>query len=133
MNHAWKAGDAGLVHLRDFSQPLWLGEQSLQGKTILLYAEQGLGDTIQFCRYAILVARLGATVILEVQAPWCNSYKILRGRVWCSLKVMYCLPLTTRAPYCRCHWLLKLTYPPLRPYHRDCWVIRANPLDGKPS
>lgn len=75
----WKAGDAGLVHLRDFPQPLWLGEQSLQGKTILLYAEQGLGDTIQFCRYAFLVARLGATVILEVQAPLVQLLQNLEG------------------------------------------------------
>jgi tetratricopeptide (TPR) repeat protein len=37
---------------RDFRAPLWLGEESLQGKTILLHAEQGFGDTIQFVRYA---------------------------------------------------------------------------------
>jgi hypothetical protein len=48
-------------------RPLWLGVESLKGKTILLHCEQGLGDTIQFCRYAALVAQLGATVILEVQ------------------------------------------------------------------
>jgi tetratricopeptide (TPR) repeat protein len=52
---------------RDFPQPLWLGAEIPIGKTILLYGEQGLGDTIQFCRYAKLVASLGATVILEVQ------------------------------------------------------------------
>jgi tetratricopeptide (TPR) repeat protein len=53
---------------RDFRAPLWLGEQSLAGKTILLHAEQGFGDTIQFARYAALAAAGGATVILEVQA-----------------------------------------------------------------
>jgi tetratricopeptide (TPR) repeat protein len=36
---------------RQFLQPLWLGESSLQGKTILLHAEQGFGDTLQFVRY----------------------------------------------------------------------------------
>lgn len=56
-------------HIRAFSEPLWLGRESLAGKTILLHAEQGLGDTIQFCRYAKLVAALGATVVLEVQRP----------------------------------------------------------------
>ncbi len=50
---------------RDYPQPLWRGEQSLAGRTILLYAEQGLGDMLQFCRYASRVAALGATVILE--------------------------------------------------------------------
>jgi tetratricopeptide (TPR) repeat protein len=54
---------------RNFSQPLWLGEQSLSGKTILLHAEQGLGDTIQFCRYVKMVAKLGGKVVLEVQKP----------------------------------------------------------------
>lgn len=52
---------------RDFPQPLWLGKEDLQGRTILLHAEQGLGDTLQFCRYAQAVAARGATVLLEVQ------------------------------------------------------------------
>jgi tetratricopeptide (TPR) repeat protein len=47
--------------------PTWLGGESLAGKTILLWAEQGLGDTLQFCRFAPAVAALGAEVILEVQ------------------------------------------------------------------
>jgi tetratricopeptide (TPR) repeat protein len=51
---------------REFSSPLWTGEQPLHGATILLHGEQGLGDTIQFVRYATHVAQLGATVLLEV-------------------------------------------------------------------
>ena len=54
---------------RNFPQPLWLGGEPLAGKTILLHAEQGFGDTLQFVRYAPLVARRGARVILEVQPP----------------------------------------------------------------
>jgi tetratricopeptide (TPR) repeat protein len=52
-----------------FDRPLWLGgdDVDLSGKTILLYAEQGFGDTIQFVRFAPLVAGLGAAVILGVQ------------------------------------------------------------------
>jgi tetratricopeptide (TPR) repeat protein len=64
---------------RAFAQPLWLGDFSLNGKTILLHAEQGLGDTLQFCRYATEVARLGATVLLEVPAPVLRLLQSLDG------------------------------------------------------
>ncbi|MBK8163487.1 MAG: tetratricopeptide repeat protein [Gammaproteobacteria bacterium] len=63
----WKVKEAGVA--RTFEQPLWLGREDLDGKTILIHAEQGLGDTLQFSRYVPLVAGLGARVILEVQAP----------------------------------------------------------------
>ena len=49
-----------------FEKPIWLGDAPLNGKTILIYAEQGLGDTLQFCRYIPMVADLGAKVIFAV-------------------------------------------------------------------
>ncbi len=52
---------------RNFPQPQWLGE-SIDGARILLHAEQGLGDTLQFVRYVPMVAARGAKVILEVPA-----------------------------------------------------------------
>ena len=52
---------------RDFAQPLWLGEGPVAGETLLVHAEQGFGDTLQFCRYATLLAERGARVVLEVQ------------------------------------------------------------------
>jgi hypothetical protein len=61
----WKTDQLGPA-LRHADRPLWLGAESLAGRTILLHAEQGLGDTLQFCRYAPAVAALGARVILEV-------------------------------------------------------------------
>jgi tetratricopeptide (TPR) repeat protein len=51
---------------RHFTQPMWDG-CALPGKTILLHAEQGLGDTIQFVRYVRLVKQQAATVIVECQ------------------------------------------------------------------
>ena len=51
---------------REFSQPMWRGDKNLQGRTILLHAEQGLGDSLQFVRYAPMVAALGARVLLAV-------------------------------------------------------------------
>ena len=62
-----------------FNQPIWLGKESLVNKKILLYSEQGLGDTLQFCRYAKLVSALGAIVILEVQKPLFNLLLNLEG------------------------------------------------------
>ena len=48
--------------------PLWLGEAP-RGRTILLHDEAGFGDTLQFVRYAPLLAARGARVLLQVQAP----------------------------------------------------------------
>lgn len=60
-------------------KPLWLGAESLVGKIILLHSEQGLGDSIQFCRYASMVANLGAQVIMEVDKPLVNLFATLQG------------------------------------------------------
>ena len=64
---------------RDFPQPLWLGDAPLNGKTVLLHAEQGLGDSIQFCRYARDVRALGAQVLLEIPRPLMALFATLEG------------------------------------------------------
>jgi hypothetical protein len=58
-----------------FTQPLWLGESPLAGKSILLHCEQGLGDAIQFFRYAALVRALGAQVSVEAPAALFELFK----------------------------------------------------------
>jgi tetratricopeptide (TPR) repeat protein len=63
----------------DHPQPLWLGDSALEGKTILLRGEQGLGDIIQFCRYAPRVKALGARVVLEAEPPLMRVLKTLDG------------------------------------------------------
>lgn len=64
----WRVQAHGL-RARQCAQPMWLGERSIRGHTLLIYAEQGLGDTLQFCRLAIDVQAMGAKVLLEVPTP----------------------------------------------------------------
>ncbi len=60
---------------RRFPSPAWAGE-AVEGRTVLLHAEQGFGDTIQFARYAPMLARRGARVVLAVQP---GLVRLLRG------------------------------------------------------
>jgi len=62
----WKVRGINYLQPRPFKQSLWDGSD-LAGKTILLHAEQGYGDTLHFIRYAPMVAKKGARVIVECQ------------------------------------------------------------------
>ena len=64
---------------RRFTEPLWSGKEDLRSKTILLSCEQGLGDTIQFSRFARNVADLGCKTFLEVQKPLFELMKSVDG------------------------------------------------------
>jgi tetratricopeptide (TPR) repeat protein len=63
----WRVG-SGVQQQRRFAQPLWLGETPLAGKTLLVHAEQGLGDTLQMCRYLPALAAQRARLLLQVPA-----------------------------------------------------------------
>jgi len=63
---------------RNFDRPLWNGSD-LAGKTILIHAEQGFGDSIQFCRYVPRVKAMGAKVVLEVQGELMELMRTLDG------------------------------------------------------
>jgi tetratricopeptide (TPR) repeat protein len=52
---------------RLFAVPAWRSHEPIAGKTLLLHAEQGFGDTLQFVRYADVLAARGATVVIEAQ------------------------------------------------------------------
>jgi tetratricopeptide (TPR) repeat protein len=95
----WRLPNAARISSRS-PRPLWQGNMDdLRGKTILLYAEQGLGDTLQFVRYVPLVAAQGARVLLEVQAPLVRLLAQLvdTGAIFAQGEPMpahdYCCPL----------------------------------------
>jgi tetratricopeptide (TPR) repeat protein len=70
--------------------PAWTGAEPLAGKTLVLVSEQGLGDTLQFCRYAAVAKAAGAKVILEVDPP---LVQVLQGAAGADLVVAKGEPL----------------------------------------
>ncbi|HLN22713.1 MAG TPA: tetratricopeptide repeat protein [Patescibacteria group bacterium] len=76
----WKLGEYGWLRTRygDFTQPLWMGER-LDGKTLLVYAEKGLGDAIHYSRYLPLAAQRCGRVILAVQPSLVRLLRPLAG------------------------------------------------------
>jgi tetratricopeptide (TPR) repeat protein len=76
-----------------FPQPMWLGRDSLEGKTILVAADEGLGDTIHFVRYVPMLAARGARVLLAVQDPLHRLMSRLSGASLCvPMSAMGTLP-----------------------------------------
>ncbi|MBA9897257.1 tetratricopeptide repeat protein [Burkholderia cepacia] len=78
--YEWRWRDSQLDgSRRDFAQPRWTHGTPLDGQTILLYPEQGLGDTLQFCRYVPLVKALGARVVVEAPVELKALFATLDG------------------------------------------------------
>jgi len=75
-----------------FPQPVWRGDVDLQGKTILVLEDEGLGDTIQFARYIPMLAERGARVILRVGDPLYPLLSRLPGVAECSPKSVRSMP-----------------------------------------
>ncbi len=76
--YEWRTKCPHVIIRRNFAQPQWHGE-TLEGKTILLHAEQGLGDTLQFIRYATLLAKRGGKVIVEIWPELAGIIKSVEG------------------------------------------------------
>lgn len=65
----WRWKLPGKIIRQDLTAPLWLGEATIAGKTILIHPEQGFGDFIQMCRYVPLLEAQQAKVVLETSLP----------------------------------------------------------------
>ena len=65
----WQIAGMRQFALKKLTLTLWLGKESLKNKSILIHAEQGYGDTIQFCRYIPLIESMGCKVIFQVPKP----------------------------------------------------------------
>ena len=85
--YEWRWKRTGMTDARrGYRGRLWLGEFPLDRRTILLPAEQGLGDTIQFVRYAPLLAQTGANVVLEVQPELMALLSTVNGIASCHAR-----------------------------------------------
>ncbi len=77
--YEWRWRRTGMPAQQSRGRPLWLGEYPLAHKSVLLHAEQGLGDTIQFVRYVPMLAAGGANIVLEVQPELATLLTQLKG------------------------------------------------------
>lgn len=103
----WQGPQKDLV--RPFAQPLWLGREPVRGRRVLLHAEAGLGDAIQFCRYAPRVVALGAEVVLEVPAPLHGLVSTLQGGLSCIVRGEPLPPFDLHCPLMSLPLALKTT------------------------
>jgi tetratricopeptide (TPR) repeat protein len=133
-----------LEHLREyrrsFPMPRWTGAEDLTGKRILVHAEQGLGDTLQFCRYLPALEARGAQVVFEVPATLAVLMRSLRfsGTLICQGEALpsgleyYCpllsLPLAfqTRAETIPA----EVPYLAADPAAVQSWRVRLSALPG---
>jgi tetratricopeptide (TPR) repeat protein len=66
---------------RSFAKPLWLGKGDISNRTVFVHWEQGLGDTIQFSRFAEALTTRGAKLVMSVQAPLYRLFKQMNSDV----------------------------------------------------
>jgi tetratricopeptide (TPR) repeat protein len=79
--YEWRKKKKHPVGNRPFRRPLWLGDAAVAGKNVLVHWEQGLGDTIQFCRYVKLLQREGAHVLFAPQQSLKGLMRSLGGEI----------------------------------------------------
>ncbi|HLG83344.1 MAG TPA: tetratricopeptide repeat-containing glycosyltransferase family protein [Bradyrhizobium sp.] len=121
----------------DFREPRWFGDQDISGKTILLYADEGLGDSIQFVRYAPMVAARGARVVLAVDDVLCTLLAAVPDVAQCVAKSDTLLGFDLHCPISSLPLVFNTTLetipaaasylPPPAPEHVRRWEDRLGP------
>jgi tetratricopeptide (TPR) repeat protein len=125
--------------LRNFPQPRWDGS-GFEGRTLLLHAEQGLGDVLQFIRYLPIVAQRGGKIILECQAELQRLFQAVAGM--CEIVVrgrplppfdLHCPLLSLPRVFGTDLSNLPKTLPYLSPEPAliDAWSRTLGPADGQ--
>jgi Flp pilus assembly protein TadD len=124
---------------RLFEQPRWQGE-ALEGRILLVHAEQGIGDMLQFCRFVPLVAR-GGRVVIEVHRPLVRLLGQLPGVAQVVALGDPLPPFDLQCPALSLPYVLGMAHerdiPPVMPYlHPDAsqvarWVRRVGGLGGR--
>ena len=125
-----------------FPSPMWSGQEPVTGKTILVYADEGLGDTIQFARYLPLLAAHGARVVLVADqalhslmsrlpgvalfVPKSDGATVPRFDLHCalsSLPLAFCTRVDT-VPSARAY------FPPIAAEEKRAWEARLGDRQG---
>jgi tetratricopeptide (TPR) repeat protein len=126
------------VFFPDSPVPVWLGEESIAGKTILIYSDEGLGDAILFARYLPMLAARGARVVLVVQEALHSLLSSLPGLSHClAMSAAALPPVDFRCPIMSLPFAfrtkLEAVPPPIRlppqPGRVSVWEERLGPRD----
>lgn len=119
--------------------PRWLGKESIEGKTLLVHAEQGLGDTVQFCRYLPLLEERGTNVLFEVQPALEGLLRSLPVRAQILPLDAPLPPFDLSTPLLSLPWLLGtelstipggVPYLSAEPASLAAWIERLKELPG---
>jgi hypothetical protein len=102
----WRRSDRGF-HERYQKLKRWTEVKDIAGKNIVLHSEQGFGDTIQFCRYAPIIAELGANVYLDVPPPLRTLLKSLSTKVHILGVQDKTLKVDLHSPFMSMPWIFK--------------------------
>ena len=123
----WKIASAVGGRYPKFTEPMWLGRESIEGKTILIPADEGLGDAIQFARYVPMVAARARASFWSFRmrcvrcCPDCRGSRSAFRNRW---RPMACRRSMSIARLAACRWPSEPGSIQFRPTCRICRHLR---------